>query len=86
MAEHMIVMSSEQLHGIVGGHFEMGDNPPLELATSTMLNIAEELRIVSSAVLDSDKHSVSDVLHGLSLRLETMATLCNDLGKKGGAQ
>ncbi len=85
-AEHTIVMSAEQLHEIVGGYFKMSKNPPLELATSAMLSVAQELRIASTAVLDADKHSVSDVLHALSMRLETMATLCDELGRKGGAQ
>jgi hypothetical protein len=84
MAEHTIVMTAEQLHEIVGGYFKVDKNPPLELATSTMLNVAEELSVVSTAVTDGDKLIVSNVLHALSMRLETMAKLCDELGKKGG--
>ncbi len=88
MADHTIVMTAAQLHDIVGGYFKVGKNPPLELATSTMFHIAEELRLLSSAATcggGDNSTDVGNVLHALSERLGTMAELCSDLGKKGGA-
>ena len=88
MADHTIALSSEQLHSIVGGYFKVGKNPPLELALSTMFNIAEELRLVSSAATHGggdNSTDVGNVLQALSERLESMAKLCNEIGKRGGA-
>jgi hypothetical protein len=87
MAE-AIKLSTDQLHDIVGGFFKMGKNPPLELATSTMFSIAEELRLLSTAAVQGggdNATDVSNVIHALSERLEAMANLCNDLGKSANA-
>ena len=84
MSDH-VTLTSDQLHDLVGGMFKRGKDVPLELATSTMFTVAEELRLMSSAATHGGGDNCTDVgnaLHGLSERLEVMANLCDDLGKK----
>ncbi|MEI9950624.1 MAG: hypothetical protein WDO74_17010 [Pseudomonadota bacterium] len=85
MTDHTIVLSVGQLHDIVGSMFEIGWNPPLELATSTMFHAAEELRVVSTAILCGvdNQIDVGNVIQVLSDRLGAMAKLCNEIDKSG---
>jgi hypothetical protein len=83
MAEPTVTLTTAQLHSIVGSIHEMGGkNAPLELATSTMVHAAEELRIVSRAAQNTnDEHDMANVLHAIAERLEAMGKLCDELGK-----
>jgi hypothetical protein len=88
VVDHVVTLTTDQLHDIVGGMFKRGKDAPLELATSTMFNVAEELRLLSSAATHGggdNSTDVGNVLHALSERLETMANLCDDLGKEAQA-
>ena len=82
-----IAITSDQLHSIVGSIHEVGGkNAPLELATSTMIHAAEELRVISTAAQHTnDEHDMANVLHAIAERLEAMGRLCDELGKGGAS-
>jgi len=89
MAERTIELTTAQLHNIVGSYHELGKNVPLELATSTLHHAAEELRVMSCALRsdqENSAHDASNTLFAVAQRLECMAVLCDELGKKSGAQ
>ena len=87
MADQTIAVTADQLHNLVGNYHQVGKNLPLELATSTLHHAAEELRVVSCALradTENSAHDAGNCLFEVAQRLETMAVLCDELGKGGG--
>ena len=84
MSEPLIKLTPSQLHDIIGPMYMLGCDVPLELATSTLLHSAEEVRLISAAIgapnfiLETD---AVNVLHLVARRMETMAKLCDDMAR-----